>query len=136
AIRRFHNRRPARELQISVDLRRELSATAAFTFHQFRNGPDFPRARSDLVSILAAVRRLVAHCFCDHARDGVGRNWSRRSYRGRSFSFAPPIASSPYGPFARRSDFGASLIFTFSRRIDPGAERCVRSSLVADRGYL
>ena len=78
-----------RALQISVELRRELSAAVAFAFRQLRDGPDFSRARSDLVSLPAAVRRLVTDCFRDHARDGAGRNWSRRSRGWRDLSLAP-----------------------------------------------
>ena len=63
----------------------------AFTFRQLRHGPDFSRARSDLVSIPAAVRRLVADCFRDHARDCAGWNWIWQSYGRRNFSLVRSI---------------------------------------------
>ena len=124
-----------RAFQISVELRRELSAAVAFAFRQLRDGPDFSCARSDLVSLPAAVRRLVTDCFRGHARDCAGRNWRRRIVAGVVF-VAPSIEGNACDPVARRGDFGAPLIFTFSGRIDPGAERRVRSSLVADRGSV
>ena len=132
----FKSADPAGAFQISVDLRRELSAAVEFAFRQLRDGLHFSRARSNLVSLPAAVRRLVADCFRDHARDGAGRNWSRQSRGWRRFSFPPSIESNASDPVARSSDFGASLIFIFSGRIDPGADRCVRPSLVADRGSV
>ena len=80
-------RRLDRALQISVELRRELSAAVAFAFRQLRHGPNFSRARSDLVPLPAAVRRLVTDCFRGHARGCAGWNWSRRSRGWRGFSF-------------------------------------------------
>jgi len=114
ATRRFQKNRPGRALQISVELRRELSAAMGFAFRQLRDGVNFSRARSDLVSLPAAVRRLVADCFRDHARDSAGRNWSRQSRGWRGFSFVPSIESNACDPVARSSDFGAYLIFAFS----------------------
>ena len=76
--RRFQRRRPGRALQISVELRCELSAAVAFAFRQLRHGSDFSRAGSDLVPVSAVVCRVVADCFRDHARGCAGRNWIRR----------------------------------------------------------
>ena len=55
---------------------------------------------------------------------------------GAVFRSPPSIESNASDPVARSSDFGASLIFAFSGRIDPGADRCFRPSLVADRGSV
>ena len=55
---------------------------------------------------------------------------------GAVFRSSRRIESNACDPVARRSDFGASVIFTFSGRIDPGADRCLRPSLVADRGSV
>ena len=133
--RRFQRCRPGRALQISAELRCELSAAVAFAFRQLRDGSNFSRAGSDLVPIPAAVCRLVADCFRDHARGCAGRNWSRRSCGWRGFSFVTVDRIKCFRSCCCGSDFGASLIFIFSGRIDPGADRCVRPSLVADRGF-
>ena len=103
---RFQRRRPVRALQISVELRCELSTAVAYAFRQLRHGLNFSRARSDLVSLPAVVRGLVADCFRDHARDRAGRNWSRQCHGWRGFSFLPSIESNASDPAARSRDSG------------------------------
>src|SRR4029077_15289026 len=96
--RRFERRRPVRALQISVELRCELSAAVAFAFGQLRDGLNFSGARGDLVSVPAAVRRLVADCLRDHAGDGAGRNWSRQSRGWGGFFFVRSTESKFFVP--------------------------------------
>ena len=53
----------------------------AVAFRQLWDGLDFSRARGDLVSVPAVVRRLLADCFRDDARSCAGRNRDRALFR-------------------------------------------------------